>query len=128
MTRGYHPLGRKPHQRRMLLRNLVTSLILYEIIHTTKTRAKVLQPLLDRLIARARSQQPHVAIRFLNRTVTDKNASRKTMEVLVPRYRERPSGYSRIRPLGRRIGDGAEMVEISLVDAPLPKQPQSPTP
>lgn len=118
MTRGYHPLGRKPAQRRMLLRNLVTSLILYESIRTTKTRAKVLQPLLDRLIVKARTQQPKSAIRFLNRIVTDKNASRKTMEVLVPRFQKRPSGYSRIRLLGRRKGDGAEMVELSLMDLP----------
>lgn len=101
----------------MLLRNLVTSLILYETIRTTKMRAKVLQPLLDRLMTKALTQQPQVAIRFLNRVVTDKNASRKTMEVLVPRFHDRPSGYSRIRLLGRRIGDGAEMVELSLLSS-----------
>lgn len=118
MTRDYHPLGRKPDQRRMLLRNLVTSLILYEVIQTTKTRAKVLQPLLDRLITKARTQSPQNAIRSLNRILLHQNASRKTMEVLVPRYRNRPSGYSRIRPLGRRVGDGAEMVELRLVSSP----------
>lgn len=118
MSPTYHPLGRKPHQRRMLLRNLATSLVLYESIRTTQTRAKALAPILEKMLHRAKGRAPALAIRSLNRFFTDKNACRKTMEVLVPRFKERTSGYLRIAPLGRRIGDGAAMVEISLLGAP----------
>ena len=118
MSPTYHPLGRKPHQRKMLLRNLATSLVLYESIRTTKTRAKVLAPILEKMIHRAKGRPPALAIRSLNSFFTDKNACRKTMEVLLPRFKERISGYVRIVPLGRRIGDGAAMVEISLLGAP----------
>ena len=110
-------LGRKPFQRKALLRNLATSLILYESIRTTRSRAKAVQPIIDRLIAKAKAQPTHVAIRYLNRVVTDKNACKKTLEVLVPRYEKRPSGFSSIKPVGRRKGDGAELVEITLVDS-----------
>ena len=118
MTPGYHPLGRKPAQRRMLLRNLVTSLILYESIRTTVTRAKIVKPLLEKLIHKAKSRPVHIAVRALNQVLTDKNASRKTMEVLVPRFERRTSGFTRTARVGRRIGDGADLVELSLLDAP----------
>ncbi|OGG91583.1 50S ribosomal protein L17 [Candidatus Kaiserbacteria bacterium RIFCSPLOWO2_12_FULL_53_8] len=112
-------LGRKPEMRRMLLRNLATSLLLYEKIRTTKVRAKALQPLIDRMIAKAKRQPAHIAVRSLNRIVTDKNAARKIFDVLIARYKSRPSGMTRIRPLGIRKGDGAQLVEISLVDSPV---------
>ena len=115
-------LGRKPAQRSALLRHLATSLILYESIRTTRARAKAIQPLIDRMITKAKTRPPHIAVRFLSRIVTDKNASRKIFEVLVERYKNRPSGFSRIKPLGRRKGDGAEFVEISLVDSALPER------
>lgn len=99
----------------MLLRNLVTSLFLYESIRTTKNRARAIQPIVDRMIAKAKSRPPHIAVRFLNRVVTDRNASRKIFEVLTERFKNRPSGFTRMRPIGRRRGDGAELVEISLV-------------
>ena len=109
-------LGRKPAQRTNLIRNLVTSLILYESIRTTKSRAKAIQPVLDRMITKAKSRPPHIAVRYLNRVVTDNNASRKIFEVYVERFKNRTSGFSSIKPLGLRKGDGAELVEISLVD------------
>lgn len=110
-------LGRKPAQRKMLVRNLVTSLILYESVRTTKARAKAIQPLLDRMIAKAKSRPRHTAVRYMNTIVTDPNASRKMFDVLVERFKERPSGFSSITAVGKRRGDGAELVEISLVDA-----------
>jgi large subunit ribosomal protein L17 len=108
-------LGRKPAKRLSLVRNLVTSLVLYESIRTTKNRAKAIQPVLDRMITKAKTRPPHIAVRYLNRVVTDDNASRKIFEVLIERFKSRNSGYSSIKPLGRRKGDGAELVQISLV-------------
>jgi large subunit ribosomal protein L17 len=105
----------------MLERNLVTSLLLYESIRTTKKRAKVVQPTVDRLINYAKSHPPHVAVRYANRIVTDKNASRKIMEVYCSRYADRASGLSRIIPVGARKGDGAEIVDIVLIDAVIGK-------
>lgn len=110
-------LTQKPAHARMLQRNLVTSLLLYESVRTTKKRAKVVQPVVDHLIHYAKSHPPHVAIRYLNRMVTDKNASRKVMEVYCKRYAGRASGLSRMVPIGARRGDGADLVQLTLVDA-----------
>lgn len=117
-------LGRKPAMRRMLLRNLVTSLLLYEKIRTTRARAKAIQPIVDRLITKAKNRPPHIAVRFINQIVTHRNAGQKVFEVFVDRYKSRPSGFTRMKPLGLRQGDGAELVEISLVDGA--SEPETP--
>jgi len=111
----------------MLKRNLVTSILLYETVRTTKNRARAIQPVVDRLITVAKTRPAHVAIRSINQVVTDKNASRKIMEVYVKRFESVPSGMTRIVPAGVRKGDGAELVDISLVEgkavaAPAPKE------
>jgi len=97
-------------------RNIVTSLLLYESVRTTKKRAEVISPIVDRLIHVAKTRAPHVAIRYINAIVTHKNASRKTMEVFKQRYADRTSGFTRMIPLGSRQGDGAELVNLQLVD------------
>lgn len=106
----------KPHHSRALQRNLITSLLLYEAIRTTKKRAEVVQPQVERLLTVAKTKEPQVAIRAINAVVTHKNACRKTMEVLRLRFAERTSGFTRIVPLGSRAGDGAKVVSLQLVE------------
>lgn len=97
-------------------RNLVTSLFLYEEIRTTRRRARVIQPLVDGLITIAKKSTPMLAIRSINAFVTDKNASRKLLEVLKGRYANRTSGFTSLKAVGARIGDGAELVDLVLMD------------
>ncbi len=97
-------------------RNILTSVLLYESVRTTKKRALVVRPQIEKLITVAKKKTPHVAIREINRMVMDRNASRKLMEVLKNRYATRTSGYTRIIPLGSRVGDGAELVTLELMD------------
>jgi len=110
-------LGQKPDHTRLIVRNLATSLILYEAVETTRNSARVLQPFIDQLFKSIRDVKPQVAVRRLNRVLFDRQASRKVMEVLRDRFRERPSGLTRIVPLGSRRGDGAKVVRLSFVDS-----------
>lgn len=114
-------LNQKPDHARIMQRNLVTSLILFESIRTTRKRARVIQPLIDRVITTAKTKVPHIAIRAINVQVNDVNASRKLMEVLSKRYASRTSGFTRVKAVGARKGDGAELVDITLVDAEMGK-------
>lgn len=114
-------LTQKPAHSKLLQRNLVTSLLLYEVVRTTRSRAKVVQPVVDRLIAIAKRKTPQQAIRAINAYVTDRNACRKIMEVLLDRYAKRPSGLTRAVPVGSRKGDGAQLVDVSLIDAVVPQ-------
>ena len=112
-------LNQKPDHARLLQRNLVTSVILYESIRTTRKRARVIQPLVDKLITTAKGTNASIAIRSINTQVADINASRKLVEVLSKRYAGRSSGFTRVKAVGARKGDGAELVELTLVDAEL---------
>lgn len=109
-------LIQKPDHGRMIQRNLVTSLLMYEEIRTTRRRARVIQPLVDQLITTAKKNEVYQAIRATNAFVLDKNASRKLMEVLKPRYASRQSGFTSLKAVGARKGDGAELVDLVLVD------------
>ena len=109
-------LGKKQDVARQMLRNLVTSILLYESVRTTRKRAKVVQPMVDRVIAEAKRKPAAQAIRSINRIVTDKNACRKVMEVLKQRYVNRSSGFTSLVAVGSRKGDGAQLVDLSLMD------------
>lgn len=98
----------------MVLRNLATSLLLYESMRTTEKRAQVVRPLVERLIGVAREKTEREAIRSINRVVTDRNACIKLLELYRGADIGRTGGLTRIKPLGARRGDGASLVEISL--------------
>jgi len=98
-----------------MTRNLATSVILYEKVKTTESKAKFIKPVVERLIAKAKRQTPTVSARSLNAYLLDKNATKKLMGELVERYKERSSGFCRITPLGFRKGDAATLVQIELV-------------
>jgi large subunit ribosomal protein L17 len=114
-------LSKRPALAAIIIRNLATSVILYESVRTTQKRAKVVQPVIDRLIATAKRSDPKNAIRAINRVVTHPNASKKIMEVLVKRFANRRSGFTSIKPVGSRKGDGAALVDFMLMDPEAPK-------
>jgi len=107
-------LDRKKESREALLRGLATSIIIYEKVKTTKTKAKAVKPLVEKLVTTAKKNDL-TARRELLKILYHKKAVSKILEVLGPRYKERKGGYTRIINLGRRQGDGAEMVQIEFV-------------
>ncbi len=101
--------------RAALLRNMATSVILFEKVKTTRARAKQVRPIVEGLITKAKTKSTVNAIRQINKVVLDEKASRKLLEVLKDRYKDRPGGYTRLVKLGHRDGDAAEMVSLQLV-------------
>ncbi len=107
-------LDRKTAGRRSLLANLAESLILFEKIRTTKAKAKATRSAVERLITKAKKNNL-AARRELLSVLYTKNAVKKLMEDLGPRYAERKGGYTRIISIKDRVGDGAEEVVLELV-------------
>jgi len=101
--------------RNALIRNLATSIILFESVKTTAAKAKQVIPVVEGLITKAKKMDKMNAIRHINKVVFDEKASRKLIEVLKDRYQDRPGGYTRTLKLGHRAGDAADMVQIQLV-------------
>lgn len=98
-----------------MTRNLATSIILYEKVKTTQSKAKFIKPIVEKLISSAKKQSLAISTRGLNSYLTDKNATQKLTHELVERYKERNSGFLRITALGFRKGDAAPVVQIELV-------------
>ncbi|MFH1632106.1 MAG: 50S ribosomal protein L17 [bacterium] len=107
-------LGRQPTQRRALLRDLATSVIVYEKVNTTEAKAKAVRPVVERLITTAKKGDL-AARRRLYAFFTTEQPVQKMMEVIGPRYKDRKGGYTRITKIGHRQGDGAEVAQIELV-------------
>ncbi|OGL72303.1 50S ribosomal protein L17 [Candidatus Uhrbacteria bacterium RIFCSPHIGHO2_12_FULL_57_11] len=107
-------LGRTTGPREALLRNLATSVILYERVRTTKAKARAVRPLVEDLVTIGKT--PGIpARRRLTAILRTEGAVRKVVEVLGPRYRDRRGGYTRVTKIGRRQGDAAEIVQIEFV-------------
>jgi len=118
-------LGRTTAHREMLLRNLVTSLLMYEKIVTTEAKAKELRKLAEKIITLAKRQDLH-ARRQAAEVIADEKVLKKLFESIGARYKDRNGGYTRITKLDYRMGDGAPLAAIELVGSgvalePLPK-------
>lgn len=108
-------LGSDKDHQTALLRNLAMNVIIYEKVKTTKAKARAVQPLVERLISMAKKSEKRHAIREIERLIQHENSSRKILEVLVDKYKDVDSGFTRITKLGARKGDNAPMVQIELV-------------
>jgi len=107
-------LDRSKKPREMMLRNLAASIVIYEKVKTTEAKAKAVKPLVEKMITAAKKGDLN-ARRKLISALPQEKAVKKLMEVLGEKYKEREGGYTRIRRLGYRSGDGAQMVQIELV-------------
>ena len=115
---AYRKLGRLSHQRKAMLRDLSTDLIINERIVTTEARAKELRSVVEKLITLGKRGDLHArrqAAAYVRAEVandeTGANSWRdfqKLFSDIAPRYAERNGGYTRILKVGPRRGDAAD--------------------
>ncbi|MFC1616410.1 50S ribosomal protein L17 [Patescibacteria group bacterium] len=108
-------IGTDKSHRTALLRNLAMSLIIHEKIKTTSAKAKAVQPFVERLITKAKKENRVHAIREIEKLLQHRDSSKKIFEVLVDKYKDRNSGYTRITKMGFRKGDNAPLVQLEFV-------------
>jgi large subunit ribosomal protein L17 len=109
-------LGRKADHRKLLLRNLATSLILHEKIATSETKAKILQSFFERIMTNIKKKiDDKEVIRYMKSIILDERAQKKALSKLKAKYIDRKSGFTRITPLGIQKGDATLKVQIELV-------------
>ncbi len=108
-------LSRPTAHRWALYRNLVTDLFRYEKIVTTEAKAKEVRGLAEKMITLGKEGSLSSRRRALA-FVTDKKLVDKIFNQLAPRYAERPGGYTRLVKIGPRLGDGAPMAQLEMVE------------
>ncbi len=139
---GYRRLGRRSSQRKALLRDLVTDLIINDRITTTEAKAKEVQRLVESMVTLGKKGDLHArrqaaaVVRFENvqpvqtevedtkkkskknadEVVKTQNALQKLFDVIAPKFATRNGGYTRIYKLGPRRGDAAPMAIIEFVE------------
>ena len=117
---AYSRLRRTSAQRKALLRDLVTDLIINERITTTLSKAKELRKFADKAITLGKKGDL-AAIRQAASFVRNEeaangqNAVQKLFKELAPRYKDRNGGYTRIIKVGPRQGDNAPMAIIEYI-------------
>ena len=112
---AYRKLGRTNKHRRSMLSALTKQLIENEKIVTTETRAKEVRKSLDKMITYGKKGtlvSRRLALAFLH---NDEACVNKVFNELVPRYKDRNGGYTRIIKLTERKGDSALTVILELV-------------
>ena len=107
--------GKTSSYKRAMHRNLVTDLLGYEKITTTEAKAKRARGLAEKMITLGKQGGLHSRRQALS-FIFDEQVTDKVFTELAQRYAERSGGYTRITKLGRRLGDGAEMVQLELVE------------
>src|SRR5690242_3167029 len=107
-------LGGSPAHQRLIVSNLATQLFEHGRITTTEAKARVLRPVAEKLITKAKRGDLHNRREVL-KTVRDKSVVHELFTEIAPRFAERPGGYTRITKIGPRKGDNAPMAVIELV-------------
>ena len=108
-------LGRKNGNRRALLMNLASQLVIHKRIKTTDAKAKELRSFIEPLITLAKKDDLH-SRRMVIKKLPHKNVVRTLFKEIAPKYVERPGGYTRIIKLGFRDNDRAPVSIIEFVD------------
>ncbi|KAA8434693.1 50S ribosomal protein L17 [Weissella paramesenteroides] len=127
---GYRKLGRNSAQRKALLRDLTTDLLINGRIITTEARAKEVRRTADKMITLGKHgdlSSRRKAAAFMRNVVADvkttddnkvqvETALQHLFNDVAPHFEGRAGGYTRILKTTQRRGDAAPMAILELVD------------
>ncbi|OYD17200.1 50S ribosomal protein L17 [candidate division WOR-3 bacterium JGI_Cruoil_03_44_89] len=108
-------LGREKQKRDAMIRSLVVSLFTHHSIKTTVEKAKRARLLAERAISLSKRGDLH-SRRLTGSLLGDEKTVKHLWDEIVPVYKDRDGGYTRILRLGQRKGDGANLCMLELVD------------
>ncbi|MDD2191314.1 MAG: 50S ribosomal protein L17 [Bacteroidales bacterium] len=108
-------LSRTKSHRDAMLSNMASSLILHKRIETTLAKAKALRTYVEPLITKSKTDSTNER-RVVFSYLQNKEAVTELFREVSQKVATRNGGYTRILKTGRRLGDGAEMAIMELVD------------
>ena len=99
---GGRQFGLPSDQRRALLKGLVRSLLIYQTIRTTETRAKDVRAIAEKLITNARVDSLH-ARRQARRYLSDETLVHHLFTQIAPEFKGVSGGYTRAPSKSERV-------------------------
>lgn len=113
-------------KKTLVIRNMLTNLITHGKMTTTPKRAKVLKAEADSFFSKLvrtsnrfteENDAKREVIRIVKSTLLSEEAGKKTVNDLLPKYKEAQAGSSFVADykMGVRSGDGAEKVMLKLL-------------
>lgn len=106
-------LSRGKNQRNALVKTLAVSLVKFEKITTTETKAKVLKSFIEKLITKGKEGDQN-AFRLIASRIGAVSAN-KIVKEIAPKYKTRNGGYTRVTKVGSRLSDASKMAQIEFV-------------
>jgi large subunit ribosomal protein L17 len=110
------------NERKRLFANLIRDLILHGKIVTSKAKAKAVQPLMEKLVTRAKKGSDSDR-RLILKTISDGAVVDTLCRDVKDRFTTRTSGYTRMIKIGNIRSDGSEEVMLSFVDEAIKREP-----
>ncbi|MDO8560690.1 MAG: 50S ribosomal protein L17 [bacterium] len=104
--------GREKKKREFLLRNLAYSFLHSGKITTTEAKAKELQPMIERIISQAKTQNLATTRRLYS--LLPARIIPKLVKEIAPKYHKRHGGFTRITKIGPRKSDSAKLAILEL--------------
>jgi large subunit ribosomal protein L17 len=111
---GYRKLNRTSSHRKALLKNLAIAIITEGRIETTLPKAKTLKSYIEKLVTKARvgdSNSHRAVFQYLQ----DKEATKKLLGEIAPRFVGVNGGYTRVIKTRLRRGDAAQMAIVEFI-------------
>jgi large subunit ribosomal protein L17 len=117
---GGRQFGLASDARIALLKGLLRSMIIYKKIETTEARAKEIQPMVEKLVTRAKDDSVHsrriARAAIGGKSSSDEDIVKELFTVIAPNFKDRPGGYTRMAHKSVRRGDGAPVVVLEFVN------------
>ncbi|MBD3272909.1 50S ribosomal protein L17 [Candidatus Dependentiae bacterium] len=113
---GKRKLSKRSPHRKALLRNQAIHFIKNGALQTTKIRVKEVQKLIEKTVTIARNGYDFNTIRRVKKILPyDFKMVEKLIKEIAPKYVDRPGGYTRVIPMGKRPSDTATIARLEWV-------------
>lgn len=113
-------LNRNRNQRQALMRTQLNALVNNGRLTTTEAKAKMMKPLFDKLVTRAKKASV-ASRRLLAKDLASVASANRLVDVIAPLFPDRVSGYTSSTKNKIRRGDAVTMVTLKLMaDLPVP--------
>jgi len=107
--------GRETDARRLMMRNLVKSMVEHGQINTTLAKAKEMRRFVERVVTYGKNNTVH-SRRLAYSVLGDRDLVKKLFDEIAPAFADRNGGYTRVLKAGFRRGDNAPMAIIQFVE------------